>query len=215
MVVRRFAEASHGNLEAVDPVGGSHRRLDVQALDLHPALGQQAREEVDGKGDVRHHILLVHLNVANSNTQAQGFLALQLELHRRGGVEGDDRDISVGTQRTGEFARLVEARTQKTRDLSNKGRRRKESVVLLGKLLHKLLVLLQLLEVVHAHGRNTSLRAVGNVLGVSQHAHIEGFAWRQRQADGARESPLFFPDKKKHEQIERGSASGGGPEHLG
>ena len=51
----------------------------MEALDILPVFLQQRHQEVHGESDVLHELFLGHLNIANSNTQAQDLLHLELD----------------------------------------------------------------------------------------------------------------------------------------
>ena len=63
---------------------------------------------------------------------------------------------------------LVQPGAQQSRDLLDQSVGGQEGVVLGGQLLHLLLVLIQLLEVVSRHGRNTASLGLVNVLLVTE-----------------------------------------------
>ena len=49
----------------VEPLRFAHGGLDVQTLDVLPVLLQQRHEEVHGKADVLHQLLLRHVHVTD------------------------------------------------------------------------------------------------------------------------------------------------------
>ena len=68
---------------------------------------------------------------------------------------------------------LVQPGSQQSRDLLDQSVGGQEGVVLGGQLLHLLLVLIQLLEVVGRHGRNTAGLGLVNVLLVPEQTNPE------------------------------------------
>merc|ERR1711974_494874 len=91
-----------------------------------------------------------------------------------------------------ELAGLVKSRSQQTGDLLDKGLGSQESIVLLGKLLHLFLVLVELLQIVSAHaGEALGLSLVAMLL-VTQDAHCELRAGDMLQLDGARETLVLL-----------------------
>lgn len=131
----------------VETMGLTHGRLQVQGLDVLPVLLEQGDQEVDGQHDVSNQLVFGHGNVANGDTQAEDLLQLELD----GGTDfiGLDLQVIVVGDGSGELADLVKTGTQKTGDLLDQGIGSKESIVLLGELLDKLLVLVELLQVLN------------------------------------------------------------------
>ena len=68
---------------------------------------------------------------------------------------------------------LVQPRSQEPGDLLDEGVGAEESVIALGELLHLLLVLVELLEVVSAHGGDVLALGLINVLLVTEQTHLE------------------------------------------
>ena len=127
-----------------------HRSLDGQASNVLPSLLQQGDEVVDGQHDVTNQLILSHLNVADSDTQAENLLQLELD----GGLDFGDlgTQIFVVGDWSWEFTSLGKTGTQETRNLLDQGVGGKESIVLAGELFDELLVLVKLLQVVGRHG---------------------------------------------------------------
>ena len=63
----------------------------MEGLDVLPVLLQQGHQEVHGQVDVLSQLLLRHLNVSNSNIQAQNLLHLELD----GGLEVEHLGLDV------------------------------------------------------------------------------------------------------------------------
>ena len=93
----------------VETNGLAHRRLDVKRLDVLPVLLEERDQEVDGcrtnvsrltmievvvrrtQHDVTKDLVVIHVNVANSNTQAKDLLELELD----GGTDLSDLVVQV------------------------------------------------------------------------------------------------------------------------
>merc|ERR1719188_2431010 len=93
----------------------THGGLDVETLDILPVLLQQGNQEVHGQVDVLDKFFLGHSNVANSNTEAQDFLHLELD----GGLQIQSlllQVVIVGHQGW-ELTSLVQSWTQQSWDL--------------------------------------------------------------------------------------------------
>ena len=76
----------------------------MEGLDILPVLLQQGHQEVHGQVDVLSQLFLSHLNVSNSNIQAENLLHLELD----GGLQVEHLRldvIGVGDQ-AGELASL-------------------------------------------------------------------------------------------------------------
>ncbi len=174
----------------VQSLGFAHSGLDVEALHVLPVLLEQRHQEVHGQADVLHQLVLGHLDVAHGDVQAEDLLHLELD----GGLEDIDLLLEVirVCHHGGELASLkrktlniskyfnirsfkylVQPRSQEPGDLLDKGVRAEESVIALGELLHLLLVLVELLEVVSAHGGDVLALGVINVLLVTEQTHLE------------------------------------------
>lgn len=54
----------------------AHRALEVERLDVLPVLLEERDEEVDRKHGVGEDLLLVHLDVADGDTEAENLLEL-------------------------------------------------------------------------------------------------------------------------------------------
>ena len=57
--------------ELIETLGTTHGALDVQRANILPVLLQQRDEEVDSHEDVGDELILAHLDMANSNSQAK------------------------------------------------------------------------------------------------------------------------------------------------
>ena len=154
----------------VDADGDTHGGLDGEGLDVLPALLEEGDKEVDGTGDVINKLVLVEGDVANSDTEAEGLLHLELDL----GLELEDLGlhvIRVGERRR-ELTSLVETGAEELGDLTEEGLGGEESVVLLGELLDELLVLLESSKLVSAHAGDTELLGLIEVNLVTKDADL-------------------------------------------
>jgi len=164
----------------------AHGGLDVQDLDVLPVLLEEGHEEVDGQLHVEGNVSGTHLDVGNGEGHAHDLLHLELD----GGLGGLDLLLEVivlikdGRELTG----LGQTRTKDTRDLLDQSGRGQEVVVLLGKLLDKLLVLVELLQVINCHLVNAELVSLLAVLLVSEDADAGVGLGHDGQTEGAGET---------------------------
>ena len=63
----------------VQSLNRSHGGLDVQTLDVLPVLLEQRHQEVHGQVNVLDQFLFSHANIADSDTQAENLLHLELD----------------------------------------------------------------------------------------------------------------------------------------
>lgn len=157
----------------VEALGGAHGGLDGQGAHVLPSLLKKRDEVVDGQHDVTDQLVLSHANVANSDTHAENLLQLELDggldfVHLVGEV------LSVGDG-SGELSSLGETRSEETGNLLDEGVGGDEGIVLLGELLDELLVLVELLQVVGAHGVDAMVLGTVNVVLVTKNA--KAHAW--------------------------------------
>merc|ERR1719348_711965 len=140
--------------------------------------------------NVLDKFFLGHSNVANSNTEAQNFLHLELD----GGLQIQSlllQVVIVGHQGW-ELTSLVQSWTQQSWDLLDEGVRSKESIIGSSKLLDLLLVLVQLLQVVSRHGVHAKGLGLINVLLISQQANLILQLGYVLQLDGAGETLVLL-----------------------
>jgi hypothetical protein len=95
-------------------------------------LLEEGDEEVDREHGVGKDLLLVHLDVTDSDTEAEDLL--ELELDGRADLGDLVAKVLVVGDGGRELTGLGETGTEKTRDLLDEGLGREESVVLLGEL---------------------------------------------------------------------------------
>lgn len=171
---------------ACSPNRLAHRRLDEQRLDVLPVLLEQRDQKVDAHHDVGQELVLAHLHVAHSDTQAEDLFELELD----GGTEFLDFLVDVVRvgDGGGELAGLGETGTEKTGDLLDESLGSEESIVLFGHLFDELLVLVHLLQVIHRQEVEAEFLGFIAVLGVAEDADGELGAGDGGEADGARET---------------------------
>jgi len=184
-VLRGTSQDGFNRLEE-DLEGRAHGGLDVQDLDVLPVLLQQGNQEVHGQLHVQGDISGTHLDVCDGKGHAHDLLHLELD----GGLGGLDLllQVVVLIEHGGELAGLGKTRTQDTRNLLDQSGRGQEVVVLLGELLDKLLVLVELLEIVHGHLVNAQLISLLTMLLVTKHANGGVGLGDDGQAESARET---------------------------
>jgi hypothetical protein len=166
--------------------GLAHGGLDVERLDVLPVLLEERDQEVDGQHDVTKNLVIVHLNVADSDTQAENLLELELD----GGANLSELVAEVFAVRDGggEFASLRETGTKETRNLLDEGLRSQEGIVLLSELLDELLVLVELLQVIDGHVLQLNLLSTIDIVGISENADGHAGTRDIRELDGSRET---------------------------
>jgi len=142
-------------------------------------LLEQRHQEIDGQVDVVDQLVFCHAHVSDGNVQTQDLL--HLELDGGGQVEDLSLHVVVVGQEGGELASLVQTGSQQTRDLLDQRLGSQESIVLLGQLLDKLLVLVKLLQIISAHSGDVLALGLVNVSLVSQNAHGELGPWDMLQ----------------------------------
>jgi len=167
-------------------MGFAHGGLNEQRFDVLPVLLEQRDEEVDGQHDVTEQLVLGHTDVADSDTQAEHLLELELD----GGAQLvglGNQIVSVGDG-GGELTGLMETRTQQTRNLLNESLGSKEGIVLLRKLLYQLLVLVELLEVINGHELKAGGLSLVAMEGITKNTHGHLGAGNVGELDGTRET---------------------------
>jgi hypothetical protein len=170
----------------VQALGRRHGSLNRQAAHVLPALLQQGHEIVDSQHNIGDQLILSHANVSNGNTHTQHLL--QLELDSRLDFGDLCREIFVVGDWGGEFTSCMEmldimykctgrmqltlrkTRTQKTRDLLDKGIRCDERIILASKLLDQFLVLVELLQVIRRHRVNAAMFGTIDIVLITENA---------------------------------------------
>jgi hypothetical protein len=170
----------------VETLGRAHGGLDGQGAHVLPSLLKQRDEVVDGQHDVANKLVLGHADVANSDTHAQNLLQLELDggldvVHLLGKV------LVVGNGGR-ELSGLGETGSEETRNLLDESVGGHESIVLLGELLDELLVLVELLQVISAHGIDTMVLGTVNVVLVTENANAHARTGKGGELDGSGET---------------------------
>merc|ERR1719312_1301454 len=140
--------------------------------------------------NVLDKFFLGHSNVANSNTEAQNFLHLELD----GGLQIQSlllQVVIVGHQGW-ELTSLIQSWTQQSWDLLDEGVRSKESIIGSSKLLNLLLVLVQLLKVISRHGVHAKGLGFINMLLISQQTNLVLELGHVLQLDGSGETLILL-----------------------
>jgi len=158
----------------------------VEGLDILPVLLEERNEEVDAQHDVAKNLIIIHLDVADGNTQAEDLLELELD----GGAYFGDLAVEVLRvgNRSREFSSLGETGTKETRDLLDQSLRGKESIVFLGELLDELLVFVELLQVVNGHVLKLNLLGAIDVGSIGENANRHTRTRDIGKLDGSRET---------------------------
>jgi len=186
MINQQVCKSNYKKVHLVQALGLAHGGLDVERTDVLPVLLQQGDEEVDGKHNVAEQFFVFHVDVTDGHTEAEHLLQLELD----GGADF----VDLGNQVVGvgdwsrELASLVETWTQQTWNLLDKSFGSNESIVLLGQLLNKLLVLVELLQVFSRHVRKVELQGFIAMMSITQHAHAHVWTRNRWQLDGTAET---------------------------
>jgi len=158
----------------------------MERLHVLPVLLEEGDEEVDAQHDIAENLILSHLDVANSDTQAKNLLKLELD----GRLNFNNLVAEIFSVRDGggELASLGETGAKETRNLLDERLGRQEGIVLLSELLDELLVLVELLQIVSGHVLELDLLCTIDVSGISKNADGETRTGNVRELDSARET---------------------------
>jgi len=176
--------------DLVESNWGSHGALDVERSDVLPLLLQQGHQEIDGHVDVLDELIIAHLHVTDGDGQAENLLHLELD----GGFHLANLGVHVvasGEDRW-KLTSLVETRSEQTRDLSNERVGSEEGVVLFGKLLHELLVLVELFEVFDRHAWDAVLVGLIDMRLVTEDTYGELGSSNVGKLDGTAETLVLL-----------------------
>lgn len=154
----------------VDLDGRSHGGLDEDLTNVLPLLLQKTGKEVSRKLGVDNDVLGFHVTVSDGNVQAHNLLHLELD----GGLDFVNLLLHVFStgDEGGELTGLGKTGTQKTRDLLDHVVGSQEEIVTLGKLLHQLLVLVELLQILNTHVIDTDTVSLFTVSSVSKNTAL-------------------------------------------
>jgi len=177
-----------GDLEDADR--STHGGLDVEGLDVLPALLEKGDEEVDATLDVSLDLLLGEADVRNGNTKAERLLHLELDLRLE--LKNLSGEI-IGVLDDGrELTGTVEGRTVQLGDLTKHSLGSKEAVVLLGELLQGLLVTADGLKTVNTHARKVELLGLIKVDLITKDADLDVLLARVGQTDDTAETLILL-----------------------
>jgi hypothetical protein len=171
----------------------THASLDSKTADVLPSLLQQRNEVVDGQHDVTNQVVFGHANVSDGNTETENLLQLELD-GRSDFVDFAGKIFVVGDWSwelsgcTSNFVsnhcsytlRMIkiyvhtfrQTRAQNTGDKLDQRVRGDESIVLSSELLDQLLVLVELLEIVGAHGIESVVLGTIDIMLISENAVV-------------------------------------------
>jgi len=169
--------------------GLAHRRLQVERLDVLPVFLEQRDEEVNAQHDVTEDLVVAHLDVPDSDTQAQDFL--QLEFDGRADFNKFVAHVLGVSDGGWELAGLGQTGTEETRDLLDQSLGSQEGIILLGELLDELLVLVQLLQIIDRHILEVDLLSTIDISSISKDADGHARTGNVRELDCSRET--FVP----------------------
>lgn len=135
-----------------------------------PSLLQERDEEVDGEDKVSLKISLSHVDVTDGDTEAENLLELELD----GRLDLSDLGLDVVRVRDGggEHTHLVELGTDDTGDSLDESISGQESVVGRGPLLDRLLLLVELLQVISRDAVKSELLSHIEMLLISNDADL-------------------------------------------
>lgn len=133
---------------------------------------------------------LSHVDVSDGDTEAEDLLELELD----GGLDLVDLSLDIVSVRDGggEHTHLVELGTDETGDGLDEGISSQESIVGRGPLLDRLLLLVELLQVIGADGIESELLSHIEVLLISNDAHLSVGAGRLGEHIGASETLILL-----------------------
>ena len=165
---------------------GSHGRLDVHGSNVLPLLLKKRCQEICCKLDVDNDLLLLHVDISNSNVEAHDLLHLELD----GGFDLVNLLLHILTtgKKGGELTSLGKTRSKKTGNLLNHVIGGKEEIVLLRELLHKLLVFVELLKGLSVHVIDADTIGLLTMGSISKHATLDVGAGDLRKTESSGET---------------------------
>lgn len=174
----------------IKPDWRSHGGLDVEGPDVLPLLLQQGNQEIDAHVDVLDQLIVVHLDVTDSNGQAQNLLHLELD----GGFHLTDLGGHIVTsgQDTWKLTGFVQTWSQEPWDLSDQSIGGQESVVLFSEFLDEFLVLVQLFQVFDGHVWDAGFDGFINMRLVTENADGKFWLGDVWKLDGTGESLVLL-----------------------
>jgi hypothetical protein len=135
-----------------------------------PSLLEERNEEVDGENEMGLEVTFSHVDVSDGDTEAENLLKLELD----SGLDFVDLSRDIVSVRDGgrEHTHLVQLGSNETRDGLDEGIGGQKGIVGRGPLLDRLLLLIELLQVIGAHGINLKLLCDIEMLLISDDANL-------------------------------------------
>ena len=170
----------------VEADGLAHGGLEVSGLEVLPVLLEERDEEVDGQGGVLADFFFLHVDVTDAAAEAENLLELELD----GGADFLDLVGEVVSEGDGggELVGTVHVGADNTGNGLDDGFGGEEGIILRAHLLNELLVLVELLEVFHGHGGDTSLLGLVFMLKIANDGELVVGAADVGEAEGAGEA---------------------------
>jgi len=185
---KREIKTQRKDLEDTDR--STHRSLDVERLDVLPALLKKGDEEVDATLDVSLDLFLSKRSIGNSNTKAKGLLHLELNLRLE--LKNLSGKIISVLNDSRELTGTVESRTVKLGNLTKNSLTSKEAVVLLAELLHGLLVTADSLKTINTKARKVELLGLIKVDLITKDANLDALLARIGKTDNTAETLILL-----------------------
>lgn len=165
----------------------------MDSLEIVPVLLQEGGQEVEGHDDVLSELLIGHLLVTGGNIEAGDLLELPLD--GTSNITDLLLEWLVVSAWLWEHTNSVKNWTKDNWDLLDKSISGKEEGVLLGPLLDKLLILVELLELIHVDDININGWVGGNLIGVlliGNQADLQVWSWDVWKSDRSNETLIFL-----------------------
>ena len=164
----------------------------MDGLDVLPLLLEEGSEEVEGHGDVLSDLFVGHLGGGDGDVKAGNLLQLPLD----GGLDIIDLlldwlDVSHWLW---EHTNSVKDWTEDSWDLLDEGVGGEDESVLLGPLLDKFLVLVELLEVIEGgeFDLNTEVGDLILMLLIGNNADLKVWSWDVGKSDSSNETLILL-----------------------
>jgi hypothetical protein len=164
----------------------AHSGLDVSGFEVLPVLLEEGDEVVDGKSGVLTDGFVLHVDVTDAATKAKNLLELELD----GGADFLNLVDEVVTEGDGggEFVDTIHVGADNTGNGLDDGFGGEEGIIASAHLLDELLVLVELLEIFHGHGFDTSLLGLVLMLEVADDGDLVVGAADVGEAESAGEA---------------------------
>jgi hypothetical protein len=169
----------------------AHSGLDMDTLEIVPLLLQKRGKEIESHDNVLSDLLIIHALVSGSNVQAGDLLELPLD-GSSNVIELLGEWLSMGYW-LWESSNSVKNWSENDWDLLDKRVGGEKERELLGPSLDKLLVLVELLEVVKGGDLNSKVCCSGfiSVLLISDEADLQVWSWDVWKSDSTNETLIF------------------------